>query len=456
MKRETLIPLALPVIFGFSVALIGVSLAQEPAGEPAPPAASGEVLETPPPPEGVTDAAKAVDAQSLPTLEAGDPDELLDANERQISAAQAIANLQRAKLQRQERLVLSKIEDLETYEYQNVRGANEAEAMKTASLRALKSAAARLYFDDYILLGRDLLEPYLGFYGDRFVARNTVLSRRILADGTNELDVRVSIDVQRLYEDLNEKHFIAKPEIRPLMAVSLEEKIDGQPTTDGRGRKLLEQALADREMRVASDKMGQFPLYLNASQNENVLLTARHEAQRGGIGAIVTGSLDVTSRPGKTILYDEFYFFTAVVKLDLIRVDTGEILASAAQSFSSSDVDADKALTSTFEQLMSRVSEPLTEGFLSNWHKTLFDVGEVRLMITGVNQEQLESVFNILKTVSPDVKTYTKSFFGDVAVLNVSVPREHMKLIEQYLRTSHSPQFVVKAIDERRFELKVL
>lgn len=476
MKSMSALRAALPIFGGVCLALASSAAgprarAQAPADAPAvpdekaaasapqapaAPQAAPPAPQAPPAPAAVLNQMNAKDAQGSPALEAPDDDALMDANERQISAAQAIAELQRAKLKRQESLVLSKIDDLETYEYQGVRGANEADAVKAAGIRALKSAAARVYFDDYILLGRDLLEPYLGFYGGQFIARNTVLARRILADGTNEIDARVSIDMKRLYDDLNKKHFISKPEVRPLMAVALEEKIDGQPTTDGRGRKILEKALETREMRTASDRMGQFPLYLNANLNENALLTARHEAQRGGIGALVTGTLNVVSRPSKKILYDDFHFYTAEAQLFLIRVDTGEVLTSASQTFSSSATDQEAALTKTFEQLMTRISEPLAADFLPRWRNTMFDVADVRLMITGINQEQLETVFNLMKTISPESQTYTKSFYGDVAVLNVSVPKAQLPNVEKYLRSSRTPQFIVKAVDNRRFELKVL
>lgn len=387
-----------------------------------------------------------------------DPAEEASASDRQVSAAQAIADLARARRGIEAAYSLSRIDNLLSYEFKNRRGPSEGDVIRDAAVDALLATAARVYFDDKILVGRDLLEPYFRVYGERFVARRTVDSRRILADGANELDLRIGVDVDRLMADLEEKRFIAKPSVRPIVAVVISETIDDVPDEQGRGRISLENALRDSEMRVETERMGSFPLAQNLvanSEDLSALRLAREEADRGEVEILVTGSLEVSSRGAKDILYDNFTFYTAYARLQMIRVDSGEVVRTTNQSFAASALSPDAALAATFERLMPRCAVPLTDGFLEEWRNRMLDAGEYRLMITGAGDEELEAVFNLLRTMSPDVRPYLKAHFGDVAVVNVFHPQARPGRLEEILRTSRVPQFVVRPADERRFELRV-
>lgn len=384
-----------------------------------------------------------------------DPASTVSASDRQISAAQAIAEVERRRAARENALSLSRIDNMLSFEYDNMRGASEADVVKEASIRALLSAAGRVYFDDRVLVSRDLLEPYLRVYGERFVARRTVESRRILADGRNELDLRIGVDIDRFMKDLEEKHFLASPSVRPIVAVVLEETIDGVRDTQGRGRLSLEEALRNEEMRVETERIGGFDLAANASATTETLRAARDEADRGEVEVIVTGTLEVTSRGTKDILYDNFHFYTADARLQMIRVDTGEVVRTVNQSYASSATSPEAALAATFARLMPRCAGPLASGFLEDWRNTMLDLGDYRLLISGASQEQVESVFNLLKTLSPRVDTYLKSYFGEVAVVNVFYPGSKPGEIEDFLRAARVPQFQVRPADDRRFELRV-
>lgn len=395
-----------------------------------------------------------------------EPDYLQADLQRQVSASQAIAELNRKRGMKEAARSLSRIEHMLTYEY-TVSGKNDEEALTEASAKALINAASRLYFDDFVLVDRDLLQPYLRNYGDRFVARRTVTSRNINADGSVSLKVRLGVDVDRFYADLRQKHFVAKPEVRPVMAVLLSEIVDGQASSEGRGRRILEESLRSQECRVETRRMLPQPVNVDATEGD-ALAAAREEAQRGGVEVIVTGTLIVNqdkAHPSSDILYDTFYFYDASVKLTMIRVDNGEILGTASERFAASAEDdpttpdnegPTNAMDKTFEELMPRAAKVMTAGFLNDWRRTMLDVADYRLLVTNANDDQLRGVLFLLKTFSPKIQTYTKARFGDVAVINVFLPESKPGEIEEFLRKSRMMQFQVRVAKDRRIELQLL
>lgn len=375
---------------------------------------------------------------------------------QEVSAAQQIAEMERTLRSRAKRQARTRIEDLITYDLIGVEGDTAEAVLKSAGVQALTSTASRAYFGDHILIGRDLLVPYLTNYGDEFIVSRVPSHRRLTNDGKVQMDVRVAVDAESLRLDLEEKHFIGKPKVRPIIAVVLEETVDGAKTEDGRGRKILEEALRAMELRVESERMGPYSLAGNAFESFESIREARDEAQRGEIEVIITGKLEVTSGGSREILYDEFAFYDSIVTLSMIRVDTGEVLAKATERFAAPALAGDQALDRAFQGLMPRAAQAIASNLLTDWTNTVLDSGDYRLMVTGVTQEELEGVFNLLKTFSPESKVFVKSYFGEVAVINFHVPTAKPGEVEGFLRKSNFPQFKVRSAGERRIELRLL
>jgi len=375
---------------------------------------------------------------------------------QEVSAAQQIAEMERARRSQARRQARTRIEDLLTYDLIGVEGDTAEAVLKAAGVQALTSTASRAYFGDHILIGRDLLVPYLTNYGDQFIVSRVPSHRRLTNDGKVQMDVRVAVDAESLRLDLEEKHFIAKPKVRPIVAVVLEETVDGTKTEDGRGRKILEEALRAMELRVESERMGPYSLASNAFESFESIREARDEAQRGEIEVIITGKLEVTSGGSREILYDEFSFYDSIVTLTMIRVDTGEVLAKATERFAAPALAGEQALDRAFSGLMPRAAQAIASDLLTDWTNTVLDSGDYRLMVTGVTQEELEGVFNLLKTFSPESEVFVKSYFGEVAVINFHVPTAKPGEVEGFLRKSNFPQFKVRSAGERRIELRLL
>lgn len=425
------------------------ALAQQVPPAPLPPAPlpAGETASPPPaaPKEAEPDDSAFLESERLKT----------GGTQQELSAAQAIADMERRRQKRKSAISRARVRNLQSYEYE-LTGKTEKEIIREATVRGLKSTASRLYFGNYILIGRDVLEPYLTLHGDKFVLGREVLEREVLADGSLRMRVKVGVDVDALYDDLQEKKFIAKPKVRPIVAVSIAETKNGEPQTDGRARLLLERALAKSELRVESSRLEPFGLEQNVAASPEVLRNAREEAQRGDVDVIITGAFSVEAKREEVILFDQVFYTAGKLDLKLVRVDTGEVVRSYSDSYSTAGPTAEASVTNLLNAMVGRAAEGISKDFQAQWTNTMLDKGDYRLIISGVTPEILATVSDQIKALSPGVQLFVKANYGDVVVMNLLYPGSKPREVESFLRQSRLPQFKVRAADERHFELDAL
>ena len=356
---------------------------------------------------------------------------------------------------------VSEIRNLITYEY-ILSGDDEEAVIEEAMVRALQSATSRLYFEDYFLLGRDLLEPYLRRHGRQFLARTSILDRRILTGDRFELRIRLSVNLDTLYQDLADKRFISGPNVRPIISVHLNELVNGesQPSVGGRAR--IEQTLGRYLFRVFSDKMREPALDADLSSDPQLLRTARLEAQRNNVDILISGTLSVRPIEQEQILYDDYAFQEAEVALKVYRVDSGQVIAEFHDRFSATGSATDKAtekvnaITNVLDAMLPRITRAMAEDIGWIWPNMMLDQADYRIMVSGVDQEMITGIYNLLSTLSPELKIFQKSYYGDVLVFNLDFPGAQPGQLEQFLRSANEPQFEVNPIDPRHFELEVL
>ncbi len=375
--------------------------------------------------------------------------------EAEVTAAQVIAELNRRRRSRVSAAERARIDNLKTFEY-SLEGTEEAQILQEAAVRALKNTAALLYFENYVLLGRDLLEPYLRVYGDRFVARRVIKERRILADGSRRLRVEVGVNVDRLYEDLAEKRFVAKPKVRPIVAVAIEETLDGAPIAQAQARRALERELRANELRVESERLEPIGLGLDLTANPQALRRFRDEAQRANVDVIITGRLRAQSQPDRVVLFDQFFFREGELHLSMIRVDTGEVMRETRRRATANGLDPAAALTALLEAVAQPAAAGLTEGFFTAWGRLMLEQSDFRLAVIGVDETRLASLTHWIRSASPQVEVFVKSFYGDVAVVNVVYPGADADRMIEVIRKSRVPQFRIVQTEEGRFELLAL
>ena len=350
---------------------------------------------------------------------------------------------------------LATIRDLQTYEY-TISGATEEEVIGEAQTRALKSAAARLYFGQHFLLGRDLLEPYLRQNGAKFIARTTVLERGFLVKDQIEARVRVSVNLDAFYKDLQEKKFLGEPNLRPIIAVHLQEIIEGKRDNSSNARSRIEQAMQGNLFRVNSKKITSVPLDADLSTAEELLAKGRMEAQRQDVDILITGTLSVRPLSQEQILFDEYDFMETEVDLKMYRVDNGELLASKTARYSARGYDRDDAIKNSLDSMLASVSGELAGQLHTMWGNTMLDEGNIRLMISNIDRDEITGVYNFLHTLDPRLELFEKAYYGDVVVVNVVLPDAAPEKLEKFLRESSEPQFNVKRVEERKFELDLL
>jgi hypothetical protein len=284
----------------------------------------------------------------------------ISVSEVELRASRELATREAGREAREDILSRMRLRKVDSYTF-TLRGPTDEDVIHQAKVRALVNTASRLYFDNFILLGRPILEPYAGQMADRFIAQWSVKNRRILADNSVEATVKVGVHVDRFYEDLNRMNFIDQPKLRPTVAVLLNETIDGAPLAPARGRPALEEALTfNSELRIESQRMNRWGLNVDAGRESDLLFDTLMEAQRWGIDVVVTGALELTLGAPQVILFDQRHFIEGSVDLQLLRVDTGQTLRRASRRYSATGASRDEAIDALLKVMMPRVVADLT------------------------------------------------------------------------------------------------
>ncbi len=372
-----------------------------------------------------------------------------------LSALQMAVQRMREEELKRRRPAKGRITDIATYHYV-LAGDNEAAAIHEAELRALMSAAARLYFDDNkIIIGRELLEPYLRHSGNKAIAEVLVDGQpRLLANKKIQMPIRVSVNLPLLFEDLAEKQFVSEPNIRPCMTIHLREDVGDAPSPEALTVPRLASAMENNLFRVLSKQMERPSLNIDLTTSAGLLAAARLEAERNGIDVILTGSMRTAPITTGQILYDSYHFWQTSLDLYLYRVDTGERIAELHDAYSANASNDSQAISKTLDTIVQRTGARLAATLHDMWPNTMLNQANYRLMVSGVDPASLDHIQTMLGGIAPgQARIFRKAYYGDVAVLNVVLPEGKRVDMESFLRRTTNPQFVVRRIDERRFEI---
>lgn len=354
-----------------------------------------------------------------------------------------------------ERALLRNMKNLTTYEYE-LEGPNEEKIRQEAQTRALVSAAGKVYFDDYLIVGRDLLEPYLRQNGKPFIARTSVLDHRAISSTRTAMRLRVSVNMDLLYHDLQNKHFVAKPSLRPNVAVLMHEIVNGESSAAAGGRGRVERTLEQNMYQIYSDKMRKPGLDADITGTDRLLKQARMEAERNNVDVLISGTLIVQPVNVQQIYYNNYAFKEAEITLKMYRVDTGELLDEAKDHYSAAAGQEAEATKKVLDAMISRTAQKMADDLNKTWPKMMLLQDNYRLMFNGVSAGEVTSIRNLLKTLSPGSEIFQKAYMGDVLVLNLIAPDVTPEKVEAFLRGASEPQFNVKKIAKRRLVLDAL
>lgn len=370
-----------------------------------------------------------------------------------LSAARAIAEQERKRRERAE--AQRKLERVHTFEYEML-GDSIEQVVADASMRALLTTASRLYYGNFVLIGRDLLEPYLRQNGEQFLVHVKVLGEQAVEGGQRRVRAEVAVDTEALYDDLESKHFIAEPNYRPVMVVALDESLNDQPNSIPLARVTLQELLRQVDMRVEDQELGQGLDSMDLTTDEALLRRGRLEAQRLGADVLVTGTTRLYGPESRVILFDQFYEVSGGLTLHFIRTDNGEVIRTWEGTYTAKATVPEDAIEQCFFNLGGDAVVDMTRDFLTEWQNTMLDRTEYRLCITGADEKLVDVLGNELRTLSPEAQLYLKSHFSEVAVLNFNLPGADRQQLESFLHKHRAPQFKVIPTLRGHYELRVL
>lgn len=317
--------------------------------------------------------------------------------------------------------------DLLTFEYQQV-GANEEEAVRLASIRAVNATIGQLLLSDYSLQARDLLDPYIQKNYQQFVASYYILERRAGRDGFG-VRIRVQTFSEKLNRDLREKRFLYRPKLSPYHYVFLEETLDGQPSPSDTVRQAVIQAIRSLDGKVYATGVTSPSNNTDVMTSPAAFAAAREAALRIGAGIIISGRADTGKAREKDILYNKITTYQTTLTLAFVRADDGTLMTSADKSFEANDPDSDKARAQSIQRAAETICQKLLTVSRDMWKRTTPGHADFEIMLTNVKPAQAEAISRHIESqLAEGTRLRLRSYYGEVAVLNVVSPRAYSAL----------------------------
>lgn len=316
--------------------------------------------------------------------------------------------------------------DVLQFDYQQV-GATEEEAVRLASLRAVRATVGRIQFSNYSLQARDLLEPYLEKNWNRFVASTYVLERRVDREGFG-VRIRVQTYPELLHRDLREKKFLYLPEPNPYYAILVSESIEGNPTNGELSWKSIAGVLENEGLKVRKTVVlaPGHTIHLN---DRTSLDGARGAAIQAGAEALIVGSAQTRKLTTEQVYLSDVVTYETALDLRLIRVDDGRVLGTVQNSARVSETDLQTAGAAAVNKALSDAAAKLVAQGKGIRSKETLDKTAYSLMFTDLTAEEVQFVSRHLESqLSYGTKVYLKSWYGNVAILNIDTERAYAAL----------------------------
>ncbi len=335
----------------------------------------------------------------------------------------------------------------------NVAGEKEEQMKDEAALESVKECVGRVYFSENIIIARELLEKYINLNYKKFIYTIEV-SRKSFSSGLTRLELKIFVDNEALLKDLNEKRFLYQPKLRPFFYVFLEEKLDGQTASYSTGATAINNAIKDRKERTITSSLPNIMQNINILKDKEKMPLAVETGQKNEIEVIVTGSSETNKVEQKDIYYDNYNFYETKIQLSLIRVDTGEILAETESVGLAANIEADRAIELSIIRAATEATSELMVSFRKNWENTILDKADYKIMFTGLQKPDLDVLGHTLLSLGDEVKMYLRSYYYNVAVINLTYKGEEKELI-RFLETFPQPTLKIISVKDNKIEISV-
>lgn len=323
--------------------------------------------------------------------------------------------------------------------YKTVKGTDEPALIEQAGLEAVESCVGRIYSSQNLIMARDLLEKYLKHNYKKFIYTIEIRDKYYSKNEVH-LTLHIYVHYDELAKDLAAKRFLYKPRYRPYFGLFVAEQIDGQPAAELLAQREIRSFLQDRGVRLMEHEMIYLPTNLDVTRTPDLLNKAIEAAHKNGIELIISGESSTQLIKQEQLYYDKFYFYETVIKLKLVRVDTGEILLEQEANALSYSRDAKNAITTSVSKAAQIVTNALVDYYLKIWDKIFLNQTDYQIMLTGVDEEGLHLLTQRIQQLHPQTEVFKRAFYRNTAVLNIVYPGSQDDL-QYLLQTSPYPSF---------------
>lgn len=314
-----------------------------------------------------------------------------------------------------------------------------------ASLKAVQSCVGRVFWGKDLLIAQDLLTKYLEKNHAKYVRGIETLATDFTA-GRPVLTLRIYVDYASLLRDLRQKRFILVPKPRPYFKVFLAEKLGDEFAKYTTGREALTAALKDRNLHPYTEPLERPPSNVDVVADPILFEDARVSCERHDIEVLVSGSSQTTRIKQQELYYDTYYFYKTVMNVALVRVDTGETLATAEATGTASHTDEQRAIDLSITRAADQAVAKLMDTYSKVWGPMVLDQANYHLLLTGVTPQTLSLVKDSLSGFSRDSKVYERQKYDRTAVLNIVYPGKREDLMKAISTMSYPTMSVIPPV----------
>ncbi len=334
--------------------------------------------------------------------------------------------------------------------YKTVRGPDEAQVIKEVSIEAVRKCVGRIYLETQLIIARDLLEKYIAQNYDKFVYSIETVNKNYIGDDI-ELELNIFVKYAELAQDLKEKRFMYKPRYKPYFGIFIKETLNGQPSSVLTAQEEVMTVLKDRAARFPEMTILYPPSNVDLTEDSEILAAAMKEAHKAGVELIISGSSETYQVKKEQLYYDVFYFYETKINLSLIRADTGDILYEDSAVHMCYDTDERTAIDRCIMLAAHEVANDIIDFYYDVWDKIFLNDVDYQVMVTGIQDEALYLLKQKLEGLESGTEVYVRSFYQNVAVLNLVFPGEPED-IEKVVKTSAFPTYRILEMTDNYLE----
>ncbi|MBM4311950.1 MAG: hypothetical protein FJ119_13520 [Deltaproteobacteria bacterium] len=286
---------------------------------------------------------------------------------------------------------------------------------------------------------------------DSFVSESKVVSSKNVDGNQTELRVRTEVNKGLMMQEL-QRLMQAKRNPRVLFMVA-EKCAAGSELTYwwGGGGKSSSLGIAENELfKIFNDKGFTCVDALGVARRAKVS-DARRTAllddsaallfgQAGGAELVVVGKASADSLGALT--GSQLRSIKADLSLRVLRIDTGETIASASGNSTAIDISPQAGSAKAFRGAAAEISDNIISQIMSEWQKNIDRVTVVEIDVSPITYVQLIELKNIL-TNSGCTRVTERRFENDRAQLSVELAGDAQHLANK-IALQHTPHLPVK------------